>query len=292
MISLKELITPALALALTTPSWAGVNIPYAPHGQYLLKVMSYNIKGLPLPWLKHKYRYANIGKEVAKFRQSGVGPAILGLQEAFVKKTGDLGKEVGMPYKARGPGRRGIRINSGLEVLSDYPITSSKTVRYKKCSGTDCLANKGAIFSRIEVPGLPSPIDFYNTHMNAGGQASCQRMHQAEQLVDLIRDTHEPGNILISMGDFNFKPDSDEYDYYSRELNLINSAYECGVVQNCQGHADPMHDWSRSIDHVFYQETPFIKVTPVYYQKLLHDETNASRWSDHDALATHYLIEW
>jgi hypothetical protein len=33
------------------------------------------------------------------------------------------------------------------------------------CAGFDCLSNKGLVFARIQVPGVPGTVDLFNTHI-------------------------------------------------------------------------------------------------------------------------------
>ena len=76
-----------------------------------------------------------------------------------------------LPGKARlKRGELGVRfMGSGLAIASRYPIIDSDLLAYSKrsCAGFDCLANKGILLARISIPGVPVPVDLYDTHLNA-----------------------------------------------------------------------------------------------------------------------------
>lgn len=250
-------------------------------GEFVLKVMSYNIKGLPLPWIDHD-RYARMGKWIAELQKQGLGPDIVMLQEAFAKRTSELGREAGFRYRIKGPPARGTNINSGIEILSNTPFETSAHSVYDRCTGTDCWSNKGAQFARVQFPELPAPIDLYNTHMNADPEDSPTHLDQVQTLKDLVRATHREDNILISGGDFNFTPDKPEYRNYVQDITLMNAEEEFDGVGN----------WESSIDYVFNAPTPGFLIYPILFKRYLKDPTEGDIWSDHEAILVHYLIRW
>ncbi len=269
----------------------------------VLRVMNYNIKGLPLPWLKHKKRYLRIAKEIKSMRTTGVGPHVLSLQEAIAKKTKYVQKTLKYPYYKKGPKGKGFRANAGLETLSEFEIVEENEFVYKRCASFDCLSRKGVQHTRIRIPGMPVDIDFYVTHMQAGPTGdiitpnwytTMVRELQAVDYFQFVNRTHNPNNLMILFGDFNFRQKSGLYHVFVDTLDVQDAAYDCSTIYACAGAKDPMAAWVSNIDHQFYQAPANgqVSIRPVYFDKLLHDNTGGKVLSDHDAAMVHYLLEW
>jgi len=209
-----------------------------------VSIMSYNVHGLPWP-LTHGRPGAlrKIGARLAAMRAEGDQPHLVLLQEAFTHHAKAIAREAGYPYAVRGPGRgdrRGahpdagavqfVRSNnklkgegdgtfedSGLLVLSDYPIVDVKRMPYSRfaCAGYDCLANKGVLLVRIAVPGAMKPLTVVDTHMNSRGasgvppqRSDAAYARQAEELRDFV-SANIPADVpAVVAGDFNIKHDA------------------------------------------------------------------------------------
>jgi endonuclease/exonuclease/phosphatase family metal-dependent hydrolase len=202
-----------------------------------LSIMSYNIKGLPWPIAagRDEAIFA-IGRRLAAMRLSDAQPHIVLLQEAFGDGANALGEAAGYRYVVTGPqvsrshepqplgqafaeGARWIKgeesgslINSGLAVLSDYPVT--KIARYAfpagACAGYDCLAAKGVLVAWIEVPGAGEPIAVVDTHLNSGRathvaseRADRAYAWQVAAVRQFLSRVLPPGTPVIFAGDFN-----------------------------------------------------------------------------------------
>ncbi|SLJ90247.1 endonuclease/exonuclease/phosphatase family protein [Novosphingobium mathurense] len=163
-----------------------------------LSILSYNIKGLPWPIaFGRKEANSAIGQRLAAMRSSNAQPRIVLLQEAFGDIANKLGKDGGYRFVVNGPqfassheaqplGRSfakgaqwikgegaGSLIDSGLAILSDYPIIKVERYAFPEgaCAGYDCLAAKGVIVAWIDVPGAGEPIAIVNAHLNSRGAA-------------------------------------------------------------------------------------------------------------------------
>jgi endonuclease/exonuclease/phosphatase family metal-dependent hydrolase len=126
-------------------------------------------------------------------------------------------KRVKYRRKGEGWGKWG---SSGLWVLSDHPINWVKSHAYRYCAGLDCLANKGVMLVSLEVPGLPTPVEIADTHLNSKGASGVPRNRnrmahhlQAEELGHFMETDRTPGAPLIVGGDFNVMHAPDRYDY-------------------------------------------------------------------------------
>ena len=121
-----------------------------------------------------------------------------------------------------GPPRKGLKLTgSGLATLVDQARARVTFVaRHAYRSGgdlrdSDTFATKGALLTTIEVdPAFPS-VDLVSTHLFAGGDLfpipghddqrrhHAARMRQVDELVRFVEDEHDPGHVLLIVGDFN-----------------------------------------------------------------------------------------
>jgi endonuclease/exonuclease/phosphatase family metal-dependent hydrolase len=193
------LLTTATLLGASAVSAPSYNIepaetPTWPAATGAVSVMSYNIKGLPWPIaLGREDAISAIGQRLAAMRSSNAQPRIVLLQEAFGQTANALGEAGGYRFVVNGPqvsrshgpqpidetfaeGAQWIKgeesgslIDSGLAILSDYPVTRIERYAFPKgaCAGYDCLAAKGVLVAWIKVPGAGEPIAVFDTHLNA-----------------------------------------------------------------------------------------------------------------------------
>jgi endonuclease/exonuclease/phosphatase family metal-dependent hydrolase len=204
-----------------------------------VSVMTYNVKGAPWPVTRGRGRDLRaIGERLRRLRLAGRNPHIAILQEAFSADAHAIARHAGYEYVATGPsasdrtpyslseadarfvgGRRwlsgerfGKLFDSGLLILSDYPITRTTRIAYPAfaCAGFDCMANKGALLATIEISGAPAPVDIVATHLNSRRSAhvaDARSLYAYERQVTLlsqfIRANRDPDHPLIVAGDFN-----------------------------------------------------------------------------------------
>ncbi|WP_100239799.1 endonuclease/exonuclease/phosphatase family protein [Sphingobium sp. LB126] len=204
-----------------------------------LSVLTYNVKGLPWPVaLGRGSALEQIASRLRALRSSGRAPQVVVLQEAFTDEARSIGVEAGYRYVVSGPeaddagstsmthedrayasGARwfkgetaGKYVGSGLQILSDYPIRAVSRIAFPSfaCAGFDCLANKGALLARLDIPGAATPIDVLTTHLNSRRASRVGDFRtiyayrrQVGVLSEFIRDNHDLRLPLIAAGDFN-----------------------------------------------------------------------------------------
>jgi endonuclease/exonuclease/phosphatase family metal-dependent hydrolase len=204
-----------------------------------LSVMTYNVEGLPWPArFGRSGSLGRIGQRLAAMRADGIQPHIVLLQEAFSDDAKAIRTASGHRYAAFGPTtglstgtvpspadrafaakgsflkgeRSGKLLDSGLVILSDYPILSVRRAAFPAaaCAGFDCLANKGMVMAILAVPGQPAPIAVVNLHLNskrASGvaidRADAAFRRQIDALDRFLTANHIPGMPMIVAGDFN-----------------------------------------------------------------------------------------
>ena len=200
-----------------------------------LTVMTYNVHGLPWPIVPDRTAdlYA-IGDRLAAMRRHGDAPQIVVLQEAFTATADGIAARAGYPYVLRGPTAGevsslantgtpdemfrtrgegwGAFLPSGLILMSEYPIVQSWHAAFPRadCAGFDCLANKGALFARVAVPGVPVSVQIATAHMNSrlatdtpGTHADEAYVREAQSLNQFIQAHADSRQPLILAADLN-----------------------------------------------------------------------------------------
>ncbi len=271
-----------------------------------LRVLTYNIKGLPT-FAAPDYdedRYADIGRILARRQKEGTAPDLVLLQESFVVRTKELRDHANYPHIARGPDEgRGIAslmsLDSGLYILSRYPIVKEETKAFgtSLCSEWDCYANKGVQFARLQIPGLPFPIDIYNTHLQASRSQDEVRVKQVDVLANFIASTHKIGLPLIFAGDFNFRPAWQPASYrdFVRKTALYNVGERC-LAKKCkiETGTDPERVFQMTVDHHFtgVEHGQNFQLTPLSIERTFAEPVKGRRLSDHAGLETIYELKW
>lgn len=227
-----------------------------------LSVMTYNVEGLPWPVaLGRPAALAEIGQRFAALRQRGMQPHVVLLQEAFISQAKAIGAAGGYRYFAAGPqasdaadaptaslgtGFRaqaqwrkgedaGKWVDSGLAILSDYPIVSTAKMAFPRdaCAGYDCLAAKGVLLARIDVPGVRNPVVVVDTHLNSRGasgvstdRANIAFAWQTGAVRRFVSTRIGAGTDVILGGDFNIGHDPVRLADAAQDGGLLAGANE------------------------------------------------------------------
>jgi endonuclease/exonuclease/phosphatase family metal-dependent hydrolase len=138
-------------------------------------------------------------------------------QERLVEKLRQAGyiySTRSEPPSLRSLFARGKYTDSGLLILSRFPIVESAFVKFEHSSGLDSGASKGALFAKVKFGARTLMV--FNTHLQAShtsGDAkhSQIRLLQLRALVRFIKEhTHtSPGCPWVLAGDFNVDAISD-----------------------------------------------------------------------------------
>lgn len=211
--------------------------PTWPRATGAVSIMSYNIKGMPWPIaLGREEAILAIGQRLAAMRSSDAQPHVVLLQEAFGDTANALGEAAGYRYVVTGPqvaspyepqplgqafaeGAQWIKgegsgslIDSGLAVLSDYPVIRIERYAFPEgaCAGFDCLAAKGVMVAWLDVPGAGEPVAVVVTHLNsrrathvAIERADRAYAWQVAAVREFLSTVLPSGTPVILGGDFN-----------------------------------------------------------------------------------------
>jgi endonuclease/exonuclease/phosphatase family metal-dependent hydrolase len=200
-----------------------------------LSVLTYNVHGMPWPVAAERSSdLAAIGARLQRMRLAGTAQQVVLLQETFTADAQAIAARAGYRYAVVGPdhaadaGRAsddaagqtaqwwhgegvGTLLDSGLMILSDYPITAVRRMAFtaNDCAGFDCLASKGVLLAAITLPG-GQIIEVATAHLNSrhasgvsAARADSAWARQWESMRGFVAARRNPAVPLIIAGDFN-----------------------------------------------------------------------------------------
>lgn len=128
-------------------------------------------------------------------------------------------------------------IDSGLLILSRFPIVDKEELIYKKFLQDCSPSSKGALYAKIEIGG--SYLHLFNTHLQANYFHSSYvykrgievRMYQLKELRDFVaRKTKDanPNDCIMVVGDFNIssRKTSEVWDKNLKEFAKEDSGFD------------------------------------------------------------------
>lgn len=131
----------------------------------------------------------------------------------------------GFHYMARAKKVKKIKLlPAGLLTCSKYPITTSEFVPFTSCSGPDCLATKGFLYTEIKHPVLGS-VHVCNLHLQfvtasklkSSDNKKLGVQHEQLQLLKefMTQKQFAPQDIVLLAGDWNFDVIQNEAEFQS-----------------------------------------------------------------------------
>ncbi len=290
-----------------------------------LDVLTYNLEGVP--WRTgRKAQLREIGRRLDALRSKGQGPDIVLFQEAFSDDAKAAVRGAGYPAVVAGPDRRqrrtlpgeserqghkwtkgelGLRfVGSGLAVASAYPITAHGAEPFSRraCAGLDCLSNKGGMFARISLPGVPQSLDIFDTHLNAQSASRVKPsrhlpVHEAQvlELGQFIDEERDLSNPIILGGDFNMRGSEARFSFFEgrQALDLVHRYCaerrdDCDVRVSWDGDAP----WMDTQDLQLFSSGTRVTIRPVRIEALFDGRPESPKLSDHDGFRVIYELSW
>lgn len=291
----------------------------------VLRVLSYNINGLPKTLTKGKGPlFARIAELLRERRAKGDQPHLVLLQEAFDKRTSIIAETTGYKYVFKGPGRRdtsrkgqahynpatrkGYAVRpdpqkiagSGLYILSDFPLSDAKFKAFDsdQCAGFDCLSNKAIQFVRVQTPFSDQPIDIVNSHFNSRSSAKAPgkivlkaHKRQTDVLVKFLGQ-YQKGYPIVIAGDFNTKQDK-RYSYFTSKVGMLDAGEVClSHASICALDMGTKKDelLYRTNDKHFYDNSASVSLQPVWAARNFDEIYEGKPLSDHLGYEVHYRV--
>ncbi|WP_341665004.1 sphingomyelin phosphodiesterase [Vibrio sp.] len=145
------------------------------------------------------------------------GYDVLALQEAFSSDREALFNELSEEYIYRTNvvgGESMAMYDGGVVTLSRHPIIETDALVFDHCSGTDCYADKGIVYTKIDKLGKIYHV--FNTHLASFDTPAAKRLRRLQ--LGLLRTFMLTKSIpedeaVIYAGDFNINKNSDFYEY-------------------------------------------------------------------------------
>jgi len=294
----------------------------------VLSVLTYNVHGLPWPFaVGRPAALRQIAARLASMRAEGAAPEIVVMQEAFTGAAVRIGREAGYRYVVQGPDARqrdadpdgatdaaflakarwnrgeteGPLLDSGLVILSDYPIVATETVAYPRdaCAGYDCLANKGAVLARVAVPGLPAPVDIVTTHLNCRertgvsvARADTAYRRELATLAGFIARAHDPQLPMIVAGDFNVGKSMSRRAAVAAAIEGLGAqpALATMVGDHAMLPADALLSWRKNKDLQLAVSSPATRVSVQAIATPFGHDIGGTMLSDHVGYIASYRI--
>lgn len=170
--------------------------------QQSLKVMNWNIFMIPPIVYKSCQcdRAELIGEQVAEWN-----PDVIVFNEAFQSKPRKIiwkALKERYPYASKQTKGGLFKVNSGVWILSKYPIKKQRNIIFRAKSGSDGMSKKGAVMAELEVNGRR--IQVFGTHVQSGGENVAVREKQFKQMMDeLITPNYADSIPQFISGDLN-----------------------------------------------------------------------------------------
>jgi endonuclease/exonuclease/phosphatase family metal-dependent hydrolase len=161
-------------------------------------------------------------EDVADFlSEPDVWPEVVGFQEIWDEDLfwgGDGAEGIwpasGYAYGEHGDEYFGEFMNSGLALMSDYPLSDFVQVEWEECSDfLECQTAKGWLQATIQKDGFS--VGVFTLHTEAGDCPTCiwareQQLIQLRDGINAYRTAH-PDHVVFAFGDFNVYGEQDEY---------------------------------------------------------------------------------
>lgn len=318
--NLKQFVTFCVLLAM-----GGISANAETDNGSTLRVLSYNINGLPAPLASNKTPHFERIAEVLKERRAdNTHPHIVVLQEAFDSDTRVIPEVAGYPYVLFGPGRKDSSkrgnvhwaqktrksyvsfsnpqkfTGSGLVVMSDYPIVEArhKAFNSDECAGIDCLSNKAILLARVAVPGFAEPFDIVTAHFNSLNSAKApertvrKAFEKQTKVMDWFLGKLCQRNPLLVAGDLNTKH-ADRYAYFRKYVGLADAGEDCllsGAGCRIETGVTNQMVWKGTNDKHFYRSSNQVALMPSFIDRPFDETLNGKPLSDHRGYEVHYKL--
>ncbi|TPG42439.1 hypothetical protein EAH79_00595 [Sphingomonas koreensis] len=193
-------------------------------------------------------------------------------------------------------------LDSGLVILSDYPIVATDFVVYPRdgCAGYDCLANKGAVLARVAIPGLATPVDIITTHLNCRERtgvsltrADAAYRRELATLAAFVARAHDPRSALIVAGDFNVGSSTQRKAMIAGTVATLHAqpALATVVADQPVTPSDALLSWRKNKDLQLAISSPGARLSVKAISTPFGHESDGSMLSDHVGYVARYWID-
>ncbi|WP_305423807.1 sphingomyelin phosphodiesterase [Photobacterium leiognathi] len=259
-----------------------------------LKMLTYNIWALT-PLASHVNQRLN---ELPKFLSNY---DVIALQEVFYSDKRrsflqKLAKEY--PYQTKvlkAPSFYGLNVyDGGVIIVSKYPIVSKDYHVFSRCSGSDCLADKGVVYAEVVKGGKSYHVFATHAASTDSYSARVDRIYQFWDINKFAKRQNIPKNeVVIFSGDFNVNKNK----YFNHDYKWMQSLLNANEPKY-SGHTAATYDKSLNsfvksnseyLDYVFVSNV-YGKVKSNVNRVFIPRTTSNSLWYHWD-LSDHFPVE-
>lgn len=226
-----------------------------------LKILTYNVYDLPIVFSNYK-----IKDRLKEIPNQIKGYDVVMFQEVFSSNREPLLNTLSSeyPYQTYIPKRNVSKFlnfyDSGIVILSRYPIEKMADQIYTDCTGKDCHAEKGLVYAKI-IKGKKA-YHVFNTHTGAyeTDEARQVRIKQIHQLKAFIDKQKIPSNEAVLIGgDFNVNKLIHSNTDYKNLLEILNTSAPTTTGYHAATYAPSVNKWAKDggdvdeyLDYVFW----------------------------------------
>lgn len=133
-----------------------------------------------------------------------------------------IAKENGLKYYAYYKPTTFSLVDSGLLIVSRYPIVKSQLFPYNSSTGFDKFSEKGVLYAKIKINDYF--INVFNTHTQAGNslEETIIRWKQIRSMIKIINNIVTNSETIIFGGDFNIDA-INNISYDNNQINISNT---------------------------------------------------------------------
>lgn len=168
-------------------------------------------------------------------------------------------------------------IDSGLMILSKYPIIQANSCTYSQGCSFDQFGAKGSIYARIKI-GAKEHIHVFTTHLQASYEVITNvdfgvRNSQQIELIRFIKSNATDGSPIILCGDFNIDSrlrtvvdGKEEFENLMENISLNDYKLEDTTIEKDGSHPvtitefvppkDGMRKDTKCLDYIFIYHKP------------------------------------
>jgi endonuclease/exonuclease/phosphatase family metal-dependent hydrolase len=193
--------------------------------------------------------------------------------------------------------------SGGLAIVSRYPILAhaADLFGHRACAGLDCLSNKGALLAQIAIPGVPDPVQVFDSHMNSrhASHAALPRSLAAhhlesQELADFMTARGDASLPTVLAGDFNMRHSQARFAVFEKTEPLTVVQRYCRQDAGCEVRAAWTDDtpWLDTEDLQLFRAGQRVDIRPVRVEPMFDGGSGGPMLSDHYALRVTYDLSW
>lgn len=237
-------------------------------------------------------------------KNAGTAPDVILLQGVNSDTARKFIKDINYPFVALGPMKSTYSNDAGIAILSKHKILQTSNFSFgQACLGSACLNNQGLIHARIQIDGVPHPVEFINTQFQSkkaaidANLANLLDYTQNKQLLDTVG--YLVANALTDLpmvvgGDFESNVASRIYQQLLYVLKARNGGKECADIASCviTTGSQRYQLWSTSFDHQFIRNSSKIAMKVIQGARAFQVSEAADQISNGGSLEMIYQLSW